>query len=316
MGMSRFPWTGDLIHRCSLLVFSFMMGRLWSCWCARGAWTVLGGLQPSCGLLGGKSHSCLYSLPYLGIDRGLSYGKLADPGVRQCYSVFSFGICQPMVAIFSMAVFGAGGEPLPPTFFPLWRHRSSSLSHLGEARLDSNSIYPDPHLEVLVVNKSWVLFLQIFVSSILKLRALFSPSFLVSTESCSHRSLRCSFLVLGLLSCGDCPSWALMLRTSWGQLDQSSHCFSQLLPTGNHYWFLLLVARMSTCQGLQILARFSRNTCSILIASVLGVIVCPVMSSVNVAWWGWNSSEQWPEYFTVDYLTWHLKLSKAVCLRM
>lgn len=180
-----------------------------------------------------------------------------------------------MVALFSMAVSGAGGELVPLSLFFLWRHRSSSLSLLGEARLDSNSLYPDQHLEVLVVNKSWVLFLQIFVSSILKLRALFSPPFLVSTESWSLRSLRCSFLVLDLLSCGDCPSWALMLRTNWGQLDQSSHRFPRLFPTGNHYWFLLLGAHLSTCPGLQILARFSGNTCSILIASALGVIVCP-----------------------------------------
>ena len=73
-----------------------------------GAWTALGGLQPSRGLLGGRSRSCLtdgglgqYSalLQVSGTSWVLHIMRDWQVLESECRSVFSFGACQPVVVV-------------------------------------------------------------------------------------------------------------------------------------------------------------------------------------------------------------------------
>lgn len=123
------------------------------------------------------------------------FGGLADPGVGQCRSVFSSETCQPVVAVLQYGSAWSRWAVLPSILLPSLQAQGFTFMVATSSNLRSKTglkfspFCPTPC--ILGGQHCLIAPLSLdFYSSILRLRALFSPPLLMSSGSASPRSLR------------------------------------------------------------------------------------------------------------------------------
>lgn len=164
---------------------------------------------------------------------------------RSWGSVFSSGTCQPVVVVFPDGRAGSRWRAGPSAPLPSLKAQAVTITEATQSNVRSKTT-----LVLLILSHTlrlgWSTLHRGFSLLDFCQQHPLARGSLLSTTSSVHREPHppepsgCGSLALGFLSSGGGSSWAVMLRTSWGQCAQRSQASPQLFPTGigssHHCW--------------------------------------------------------------------------------